>query len=94
MSKAVVDPAELRRFAQDLKRFNAGLLNQMAVIQSRLNDLGQSWRDQEHKKFAEEFDLMLKAQARLAEATEKSGNDGDTKFVCVLHDCGRIITEC
>jgi uncharacterized protein YukE len=71
MSKAVVDPAELRRFAQDLRRFNAGLMNQMAVIQSRLNDLSQSWRDQEHKKFVEEFDTMMKAQARLAEATEK-----------------------
>lgn len=71
MSKAVVDPGELRRFAQDLKRFNGSLLNQMAVMQSRLNELGQSWRDQEHKKFVEEFDLTMKALARYAEATEK-----------------------
>jgi uncharacterized protein YukE len=71
MSKAVVDPAELRRFAQDLKRFNSGLLTQMAVVQSRLNDLSQSWRDQEHKKFVEEFDTTMKALARYAEATDK-----------------------
>ncbi len=71
MSKAVVDPAELRRFAQDLKRFNAGLMNQMAVVQSRLNDLSQSWRDQEHKKFVEEFDVTMKALHRYAEATDK-----------------------
>lgn len=71
MSKAVVDPGELRRFALDLKRFNTNLLSQMAVLQSRLNDLGQTWRDQEHKKFAEEFDLTMRALARYAEAADK-----------------------
>ena len=33
MAKAVVDPAELRRFAQDLKRFNGNLVNQLAALQ-------------------------------------------------------------
>ena len=36
-----------------------------------MNELGQSWRDQEHLKFAEEFDLTLKQLTRFTAATEK-----------------------
>lgn len=71
MSKAVVDPGELRRFAQDLKRFNGSLLNQMAVMQSRLSELGQSWRDQEHKKFVEQFDANMKVLVRFTEEADQ-----------------------
>ncbi|MEK6703808.1 MAG: WXG100 family type VII secretion target [Planctomycetota bacterium] len=71
MAKAVVDPAELRRFAQDLKRFNGTLLNQLAALQGRLNDLGQTWRDQEHTKFAEEFEATMKTLARFTDAADR-----------------------
>jgi WXG100 family type VII secretion target len=71
MAKAVVDPAELRRFAQDLKRFNGNLMNQLAALQGRMNDLSQSWRDQEHAKFAEEFEATLKTIARFTDAADK-----------------------
>jgi WXG100 family type VII secretion target len=71
MAKAVVDPAELRRFAQDLKRFNTTLRDQMAVLQARMNELGQSWRDQEHVKFAEEFDQTTRTLARYTDAADK-----------------------
>jgi WXG100 family type VII secretion target len=71
MAKAVVDPAELRRFAQDLKRFNTTLRDQLAVLQSRMNELGQTWRDQEHVKFAEEFEQTTRVLARFTDATDK-----------------------
>ena len=71
MAKAVVDPAELRRFAQDLKRFNTTLRDQMAVLQARLTELGQTWRDQEHTKFAEEFEQTTRVMARFADATDR-----------------------
>ncbi|QOI99145.1 MAG: WXG100 family type VII secretion target [Phycisphaeraceae bacterium] len=71
MSKAVVDPGELRRFAQDLKRFNVNLMNQLAALQGRLNDLGQTWRDHEHTKFVEEFEGTMKALARFTENADK-----------------------
>src|SRR5271155_5863348 len=56
MAQAVVDPAELRRFAQNLKRFNAELQNGMAVLHGQLVGLGDTWRDQEHIKFTQEFE--------------------------------------
>ncbi len=71
MAKAVVDPNELRRFAMELKRFNGGVMQQMGALQARFNDLGQSWRDQEQVKFAEEFEYTMKALARFTAAAEK-----------------------
>jgi uncharacterized protein YukE len=71
MAKAVVDPAELRRFAQDLKRMNTTLRDQMAVLQARMTELGQSWRDQEQVKFAEEFEQTVRVLARFSDAADK-----------------------
>ncbi len=71
MSKAIIDPAEVRRFALELKRFNDFLQQQGTVVNARLNELGQTWRDQEHIKFAEEFDTTMKQLMRFTTATEK-----------------------
>ncbi len=71
MSKAIVDPAELRRFAQDLKRFSAGLQGQMSVLAGKLGTLGQSWRDQEHTKFVEEFQATMKVLQRFNDLSEQ-----------------------
>src|SRR5262245_10880687 len=43
MSKAIVDPGELRRFANDLKRFNETLHTQMATLHGRMVGLGSTW---------------------------------------------------
>lgn len=71
MSKAIVDPGELRRFAQDLKRFNANLQGQMSVLAGKLGTLGQSWRDQEHDKFVEQFDQTMKVLARFTDQSNQ-----------------------
>ncbi len=71
MSKAVVDPGELRRFAQDLKRFNTNLQAQAAVLGGRLASLGQTWRDQEHTKFVEHFEQTMKVLARFNDQAEQ-----------------------
>ena len=71
MAKAQVDPAELRRFAQDLKRFNDEVHNQMKLMHGRMTALGQSWRDQEHTKFTEEFEETLKVLLRFTEAAQQ-----------------------
>jgi uncharacterized protein YukE len=59
MPQAIVDPGELRRFAQNLKKFNAELHQQMTALHGQLIALGDSWRDQEHQKFAEEFEQTM-----------------------------------
>jgi uncharacterized protein YukE len=60
MSRAVVDPAELRRFASGLKNFTGDVRQYLAVLQAQFNSLGDTWRDQEHEKFAQEFEQTVR----------------------------------
>jgi WXG100 family type VII secretion target len=71
MSQAVVDPSELRRFAQNLDRFSNELESQMLTIRGQLNNLSQSWRDQEQEKFTAEFEQTLLATNRFLEAARQ-----------------------
>ena len=70
MAKAIVDPQELRRFAHDLKKFNADLQGMTAMISNRMATLSQTWRDQEQAKFQEEFDSTLKVMQKFIKASE------------------------
>ena len=67
MSKAHVDPAELRRFAQDLNRFNNALTALLAGLNARMRGLEASWRDQEQRKFAEAFEQTMKMMSNFME---------------------------
>src|SRR5260221_8096657 len=69
MAQAVVDPGEVRRFAHQLKQFTGELLNQMAVVQRQVAGLGSTWRDQEHKKFMEDFEQQIQVLRRFVEST-------------------------
>ena len=69
MGKANVDPAELRRFAQDLNRFNNELQTLVAGLHSRMRNLESTWRDQEQHKFAEAFDQTAKALGTFMESS-------------------------
>ncbi len=69
MAKAHVDPAELRRFAQDLNRFNNELQSLVSGLHARMRNLENTWRDQEQKKFAESFEQTVKALGGFLEAS-------------------------
>jgi uncharacterized protein YukE len=71
MAKAIVDPVELRRFAIELKRFNSDLQAQITTIQRQFVKLGETWRDQEHAKFAEDFEQMTHALTKFVESSDK-----------------------
>ncbi|MCP4760006.1 MAG: WXG100 family type VII secretion target [Planctomycetes bacterium] len=64
MAKAIIDPDEVRRFASELKRFTDTMHEQMNSLMSRHRSLGQSWRDQEHQKFSEEFEHTMRTLGR------------------------------
>ena len=66
-----MDPEEVRRFAEELKKFNMDLQNRMASLQARFAALGDSWQDQEHNKFADEFKQTLKALKRFVEVSNQ-----------------------
>ncbi len=66
-----MDPDEVRRFAEELKRFNNDLQNQTSSLQARFASLGDSWQDQEHAKFAEEFVTTMKALKKFMEVSTR-----------------------
>ena len=71
MAKAHVDPADLRRFARDLSRFNSELQTLMAGLHARMLGLEKSWRDQEQRRFTEEFEEAMKTLSRFLESSEQ-----------------------
>lgn len=71
MSQAIVDPVELRRFASNLKKFNQELEERMASLRGQLQALGATWRDQEHKKFTDDFEQHTKIIGKYIETTNE-----------------------
>ena len=67
MSQAIADPGELRRFAANLKRFNADLQSGLAGLHGQLLALGDTWRDQEHDRFRQEFEQTMQTLERFVE---------------------------
>jgi len=71
MAQAIVDPAELRRFAHQLKHFNEELRDRITMLHGQMVGLGDTWRDQEHEHFVQEFEQTLQViQAFAASADE------------------------
>ncbi len=71
MAQAIMDPEKVRRFAEELQRFNSELENRMVLLQARFMSLGDTWQDQEHEKFAEEFKLAMKALKKFVELSRE-----------------------
>jgi len=71
MSKAHVDPAELRRFAQDLARFNNELQSLMSGLHARMSGLETTWHDQEQRKFSEAFETTAKTLSNFLDASQQ-----------------------
>ncbi|MDF1753465.1 MAG: WXG100 family type VII secretion target [Verrucomicrobiales bacterium] len=73
MAQAIADPEELRRFAEELKRFNNDIQNSMSSLNARFSALGDTWQDQENQKFAEEFKDTMKTLRKFVEASNTQG---------------------
>jgi uncharacterized protein YukE len=71
MSQAIVNPDELRRFALMLKKFNAGLADQTQALAAQLDALSTTWRDQENRRFCEEFQRNLQMMAHFLECNNE-----------------------
>ena len=71
MPQAIANPEELRAFAQKLKQFNTTLSDQAAMLGNQLDSLSNSWRDQENKKFSEDFEQHMRLLAQFVEANNR-----------------------
>lgn len=71
MTQAIGNPEELERFARDLKQFNAQLGDSMSRLNARFVRLGDTWRDQEHRKFAQEYEQAMRVLAQFMRTADQ-----------------------
>lgn len=64
-------PEEVRRFAEELKRFSGDLEQRMATLNGRFNALGNTWQDEEHEKFSQEFVPTMKVLKKFVEVSNQ-----------------------
>ena len=70
MSQAIVNPEELHQFTAYLDRFRQELMSHMQGLAGKFQTLGQSWRDQQRQKFAQEFETTMRVLQRFLVTTE------------------------
>ena len=70
MPQAVVDPDEIERFAKSLHQFDTDLSSRMRHIKGQFAQLGDTWRDQEHARFAQEFQQTMTTLERFIRDAE------------------------
>ena len=66
-----MEPEKVRQFAEELQRFNSELENRMVMLHARFAALGDTWQDQEHEKFSEEFKQTMKALKKFVELSRE-----------------------
>lgn len=71
MNQAVVDPEQLRQFAGHLRLFSEELRSRSTVLAAQMNQLQQTWRDEQQRKFSEQFTAELRGLSRIIQATEQ-----------------------
>jgi len=71
MNQAIGDPDEIRQFASQLSRFAEELRQRGGGLAAQMNQLEQSWRDEQQRKFAHEFNDQLRQLQRLIQATDQ-----------------------
>jgi len=81
--QAIASPEELERFARELKQFNAQIADSMSRLQGQFANLGDTWRDQEHSKFAQEFEQTMRVLHHFR-------NSADQQIPFLLRKAARI----
>ena len=71
MAQAIMEPEKVRRLAEELQRFNSDLENRMIMLQARFAALGDTWQDQDHEKFSEEFKQTMKALKKFVDLSKE-----------------------
>lgn len=70
MPQAIVNPDDVRKFAQRLRQFSADLQNNSSRLHSEFRQLGETWRDQEYARFAQEFEQTARVIQRFLQTSD------------------------
>ena len=71
MNQAIADPEQLRQFAAHLHRFTEEIKSLSSNLSGHMNQLEQTWRDDQQRKYADEFNSKMQQMGRLIKASEE-----------------------
>jgi uncharacterized protein YukE len=69
MPQAIADSDDLREFAANLKHYNELVTDATATLEGKFAQLGETWRDQNQAKFAEEFEQTVRVIRQFQQAS-------------------------
>jgi len=70
MADVRASPEDLERFASELKQFDNLLRDNTARLRAQFAWLGETWQDQEHRKFAETFTQTMRVLDHFTRAAD------------------------
>lgn len=70
-TQAIASPEELERFARELKQFTQQLQESSSRLSGHFAQLGDTWRDQEHQKFAQEFQQTMRVLQQFSRSADQ-----------------------
>lgn len=71
MAQAIVDPEDMLLFAQELRDLNSELHSKLTTVKTKFDQLGDSWKDHEQVKFAQEFEQTLQVLSHFMDVVEE-----------------------
>ena len=71
MAQAIASPEDLEKFAHELKQFNSQLTQSMTRLQGQFTRVGDTWRDQEHQRYAQEFEQTMRILHQFSQSAEQ-----------------------
>jgi uncharacterized protein YukE len=71
LGQAIANADELDAFANELRHATLVLEQTMSRLNGRFVRLGETWRDQQHQRFAQEFEQTLRVISRFSESAER-----------------------
>ncbi len=66
MSMVIIDADDLAEFAAQLSTFSRDLRGQQSKLRAQFHKLGETWRDPQYAKFAQEFEQTMRNLERFA----------------------------
>lgn len=60
MAQAIVNPEEIRRFIGEMNHFKRELEQNRDRTNAKMRQLGETWKDSEHQRFAQEFENFIR----------------------------------
>ncbi len=69
--QAIANPDDLERFARELQAFNRHIAERLRQLEAQFGRLSDTWRDDEHAKFATEFTQTVRVLRRFIDTSEQ-----------------------